>query len=218
MFLADPQQLIWSDEDLQRFIIAALKQYSIDSGFFCNTFSFAPDLNGIYSLPDDYCNYLAGWNSSGKEVTVSQNAMCLPLSEGVPRFMFCGLSSGGDYMLNPAPKNMQNLKITVSSDIYGELEDLEFGVFDDGQWGVSEYIAEYDFVGDAVYTRLGNIEEIKDYMPIVYYSMYLAYSGDYDFSNAEAAQNSLIRYKQRMAAYDSVKKDLHGTLNTQHFY
>lgn len=224
MFLADDKMIIWSDEDLQLFIEEAIRQYSMDCGFFCRSFSFHPESNGIYKVPDDFSKLLIAWNDQGHEITITNTVFFdgrqyeKNLSAGPVRYIYSDLSSSGDYKLLPEIANSQNLEYAVFSDIYGEVEDNQFGVFEDDKFGISCDIFEYDFVGDAVYQRIANIEEIKDYMPIIYYAMSIAYSGDYEYSNAQMAEIYLARYKQRIAAYDTVRKDLHGKLNLHTFY
>lgn len=224
MFLADPSGLMWNDNELERLINTSLRQYSIDSGLFKGTFDLIPDEDGRYFYPDDFAGLLIAWNKDGAEI---EKTTFTELAEyrgyntnrtGNAVFIYSDISDNGEYKVYPVPANNQN---TVEGDlrpVWGVLNNSGFGVADESDWGVTSNVTEYDFAGDCVYMRYASMDEVKDYMAVIYYAMYLAYLADSDFGNTQLAEVYRYRYHSRVNALDNVTVGNAGTVVNSKFY
>lgn len=210
-FLADPQGKMWREIEIQQLLENAAKQYSIDSCAYIGKFDLMPDAEGNYIYPEDFAGFLIGWNKSGKEirpatsVELFEKQHTVSIKKGDPVYLYDNIVSAGEYRLVPIPPANQNMTVASISPFWGEIYSNEFGVFADLGYGVSLTITEYDFAGEIFYYRYAKLEEIQDYMAVIYYALYLAYSNDSDFANSKQAGIYWQRYRSRVAAFDRVK-------------
>jgi hypothetical protein len=216
LFLADPQRKLWSDIEIRSLLEDAIKQYSKDSCAFIGRFDLMPDENGNYIYPDDFAGFMIGWNKNGKEICPTTSSELFErqygsnIKKGDPIYLYDNIVSRGEYKLNPVPEKNQNTITADISPFWGELPINGFGAFVDDGWGVATALTEYDFVGDVYYYRYAECEEIQDYMAVIFYAVYLAYSNDSDFANAKQADMYLQRYRMRVAAFNRIKVSSNG--------
>jgi hypothetical protein len=224
MFLADPEGKIWDDVEINTLLNEALKQYCKDSGAFTGSFDFYPDKNGTYHYPDDYADFMIGWNTEDQEITPATARelfvrSCRDVSRtGEPEYIFDDLDSCGSFSLYPVPEAMQNRKdITITPD-FGEISDSQYGVFAADAYGTTLSVDVFDFAGTIIYRRTGNFEEVKDYMAVICYALNLAYCADSEFANPELAAYWKNMYRSRIAVFGRVAHENTGRTVSGNFY
>lgn len=223
LFLADPQRKLWSDVEVRGLLEDAIKQYSKDSCAFIGRFDLMPDVNGKYIYPEDFAGFMIGWNKSGKEILPTTSIELFErqygsnIKKGDPIYLYDNIVSQGEYKIKPIPANNQNVEAADITPFWGEIMQNDFGVFEDQGWGVVTELTEYEFAGDVYYYRYADCEEIQDYMAVIFYALYLAYSNDSDFANAKQADIYLRRYRMRIAAFNRIKVGSNGK-ETQNKY
>lgn len=224
LFLADAHSRIWQDDELSDFITQALQQYSIDCNIVSGTFDLIPDKNGKYFYPDNFAAFIIGWNSDSREIRSATaqelfETRCLNVNKkGQALYIYDNCSEPGAFSLAPVPPDNQNMIDWTVDGVWGDVALPSFGVIADNNWGVTTSIFEYDFAGDCVYSRVAAIEEVQDYMAVIYYAMYLAYSVDSERANDQQAIFALSCYKQRTAAYNEAQKQNSGKLPGARYY
>lgn len=211
-FLADKKAIIWSDDELEDMIYQALEQYSFDSGLFTGTFNLVPDADGKYSFPDDFLGFLIAWNENGQEIKMTTSKELFE-KQGLPgdkkgSILYIYKDSSTLNGFEVYPQADLNVKVNALLDErdkpWGEIIAGSAGVVDNGQWGLSLTLKEYIFGGDCVYTRVASLQEVKDYMALVYYTLYMAYSSDSEFANINLASSYLQQYKGRVNATGNI--------------
>jgi hypothetical protein len=224
LFLADPDGKIWKDEELYSILEDALKKYGKDSGFFTGSFSFIPDRAGNYSYPENFAGFMVGWNITGQVITQTTAKDLFDRSgrnfsvKGNVDFIYDDRSGYGNFMVYPAPDNMQNRRnISFSSD-FGEVSTDDYGVFNDENYGVTADMYIADYAGEIYYRKTGNFEDVKDYMAVIYYAMHLAYSADSEFGNSDMAAYWLGMYRERLAVAGRVSFSNSGKSSAENFF
>jgi hypothetical protein len=222
LFLADPDEKIWDEVELNTLIDEALKQYCKDSGAFTGSFDFYPDKNGKYQYPDDFADFMIGWNIRGQEITPTTARELFMRSyrnsnrTGEAQYIFDDLDSYGAFALYPEPvQNAQSITITPA---YGEIFDSGYGVFLDDSYGTTLTVDSFDYAGTIYYRKLGRFEDVKDYMAVICYALYLAYNADSEFANAEIAAYWRNMYRTRIAVFGRVIHDNTGHTVSGNFY
>ena len=224
LFLADPAEKIWSDLELKKLLEEAVKKYSVDSCAFVGTFDVVPDENGNYIYPDDFIGLIIGWNQNHKEIMSVTSTELFEKQHftsdhsGAAKYLYADLTRNGEYKLYPVPENNQNVTATVIDPFYGEVETDDFGVLDTPGYGTTFSITEYEFAGDCVYYRYAKIDEVQDYMALIYYAMYLAYSNMSELKNISKADFYLQNYKYRLDAFGKVKYKERSSANQAIYY
>lgn len=223
-FLADPDGKMWDDIELNTFLDESLKRYCIDSCCFIGEFAFLPDKDGTYHYPEDFGKFLIGWNASGTEIKPSTskelflNCHYDITRQGEARYIYDDLSSHGDFSLYPTPSEMSNLQyITILPD-YGEILDDRYGVYLTSDYGTTFTVIDSGNAGTYYYCKIGEYEEVKDYMSIICYALHLAYLSDSDFADADASEYWYSLYKSRLGVFGRVLHNNAGKTVTGHFY
>lgn len=207
MFLADSQGVIWDDVEINDFLDEGLKQYCIDSGEFVGRFDFYPNNNKSYDYPDDFATFMIGWNKNGTEITQCSATELIQKQNkniykiGDIEYIYDDLSTYGEFNLYPDISQIQNVQQINITTPYGEIFDTSYGVFINEDYGTTLSIITFDFAGDIYYHKIGNLEDVKDYMAIIYYVLSLAYNTDSDLANADTAQFWKRQYKNRINAF-----------------
>lgn len=219
-FLGDVAGKVWNDTELERFIDEAARRYAEDAECFHAAFPFFPAADGGYEYPEDMICLLVAWNRDGENI-LPQAHHDLTADEaaqrGVPKFIFDDLNDPGKFRLAPDPEEMQGVT-PFEVDEWGEIvEGGPWGVIDEG-FGVVLDADGYTFVGDAEYVRSAKVEEIRDYLALVYHAMYQAYNTDAEFANPELAQIYLARYRRRVAMFGQVKHQNAGLSRAGNFF
>ena len=224
LFLADPEGKIWDDMELYTLLDEALKKYCIDSGAVKAEFDFLPDKDGVYYYPEDFGTFMIGWNKAGREITPATARDLFVRSyrdrnrKGDAEYIFDDLSSYGSFALYPDPADMQNvMSITITPD-WGEIFDSDYGVFIDDDFGTTLLVDLFDHAGTIFYHRVGNYEDIKDYMSVICYALSLAYGVDSDFANVELSVYWKRMYKSRLAVTGRVVLNNTGRTVSENFY
>ena len=224
LYLADPLQKIWQELELHKLLEEAVKQYSIDTCAFTGTFDLIPDEDGNYLYPDDFIGFVIGWNDHGREILPTSSFELFSVRRksadavGDVKYIFADSASDGVYAVHPLPADNQNAVSVTLTPFWGEVFTDSFGVFDIDGFGTTLSVTEYTFAGDCVYYRHAAIDEIQDYMALIYYAMYLAYSNMSDLSGADKAEAFLQRYKYRVDAFNKVHYSERGVANKSQYY
>jgi hypothetical protein len=224
LFLADHESKIWDDSELYTLLDEALKKYCIDSGAVTGEFDFSPDENGVFHYPDDFGKFMIGWNKDGYEINQATArelfvSSCRDSSRsGNAEYIFDDLSNYGEFALYPSPAEMQNAQsITVTPD-FGEIFDDSFGVYITDDYGTTLAIDRFEYAGVVFYRKIGNYEDIKDYMAVICYALYLAYNADSDFANPEISAYWKNMYKSRLAVFGRVAHNNTGRTVSENFF
>lgn len=220
-FIADPQGKIWDDVELYSFLDEALKQYSIDSGAFVGSFDFFPDKNGVYHFPEDFGHFMIGWNNNSQEIfqscSTARKVAFAPVT-GQVKYIYDDLVSHGDFSVKPLPADNQNLcDITITPDM-GEIFDSEYGVFEDDDYGTTLHVDIFDSAGTVFYSKIGNYEDVKDYMAIIAFALYLASCADSEFVDPARGEFWKNIYKSRLAVWGRVKHNNSGRQRAGNFF
>jgi hypothetical protein len=225
LFLADPDGRIWNDNEISILLEQSLKQYCIDSGAFTGRFDFCPDMNGIYHYPDDFGCFVIGWNEDNKEI-IPATAFELFSSKnkninfsGKVGYIYDDQSNYGDFEIYPLPPNKQNIQEMNIEPVYGEIIDSSCGVYMHGDaYGVTVSGAFFDFAGEIYYRKIGNFEDVKDYMAVIYYALSLAYNTDAELANPENAAFWKTQYQNRINAFGKIFYQNTGIKTSLNFY
>lgn len=222
LFLADPGAKIWDDVELNTLLDEALKQYCKDSGAFTGSFDFHPDSEGKYHYPEDFADFMIGWNTAGQEITPASARELFMRSQrnanptGEAEYIFDDRDLYGNFSLYPVPKqNSQNITITPAN---GEIFDNSYGVFLTDGYGTTFSVDRFDYAGTVYYRKTGRFEDVKDYMAVICYALYLSYNVDSEFANAELAAYWKNMYKSRLAVFGRVVHNNTGRTVSVNFY
>lgn len=96
-----------------------------------------------------------------------------------------------------------------SDDWYGEAVD---------DYGVTIYAEEYIYMGDIQYVREAEVEEVVDYMALIYNVVSRAYSADSDFANADASKLYRRYYDRRVDMLRPIQRETAGTMRSGNFF
>ena len=217
--LGDPDGKVWNDDELEKMIRLAARRYSEDAGCYHGIFNFCPDAKGRYHYPGDFIAFLVGWNDEEHEVVAGTERKIAGSEierDGSPRFIYDDLSGPGEFRLSPNPEKRQE-RTEIGVDIWGEVNPPEFGVVDRGL-GVVASAAGYNFAGDAAYIRYADAEKIRDYMALVYHTLYQAHSTDAELANPAYARFYLVRYRERVALFAPVRHKNSGQARPGNFF
>lgn len=224
MYLADKDNRIWQDDDLDYFIDEAVKRYSADSGAFTASFEFSPDRDGNYTMPDDCVGIMVSWNEKNETLMpASANEIYLrseknAAAKGSAEYIMNDCTNHNGVAFYPDPAEQQETVFYDTNEASGEVHTGETGVFLDGYYGVTTEIKSCKYAGVIYYNRIARCEEIRDYMAVIYYAMNLAYSIDTELSNQETAQFWLAQYQQRVSAFGRILNLNSGMSATGNFY
>ncbi len=205
-FLADTEGKMWDDTELFTLLDDALRKYCFDSGSFVGQFDFFPDKDGVYHYPDDFCSFMIGWNDDGREILQGTGRELFVRSyrdasrQGKVEYVFDDLDSYGAFSLFPLPADGQNAKTVSIAPDYGEIIGSEYGVYATSDYGLTLSVTAFDHAGTFFYHRMGTFEEVKDYMAVICYALFLAYNADSDFANPDIAAYWKRMYKSRLGA------------------
>ena len=205
-YLADPEAKVWNDAELEKMIRIAARRYSEDAACYHGIFNFFPDAEGKYHYPDDFIAFLVGWNDEEREV-VAGTERKIPsdviTQDGSPQFIYDDLSGPGEFRLAPNPEKWQQ-RIKIETDVWGEIHPPVFGVIDRG-FGVVGRAIGYNFAGDAAYIRYADAEEIRDHLALVYHALHQAHATDAELANPAYSKWYFMRYRERVALFDSIR-------------
>jgi hypothetical protein len=224
LYLADPKGLIWEDSELYAILNDALKQYSNDSGYFVGKFYFFPDKNGKYKFPDDYEKFMLGYNEKGNVINAASAVTLfgrqgkITTRTGSAEYIYNDNSDYGEFALYPIPEDNQNLADIKVSDLYGEMQNNGYGVYQTEEYGTTKDINLFSFAGEIYYHKTGRVEDVKDYMAIIFCALSIAYNTDSDFGNADIALFWKTQYKNRINAFSRIKNYNNGIRQTGIFY
>ncbi len=222
LLVFDTKGVMWSDDELLNFIDYARKKYCEDTCCFTKTWNIR-HTNGVYQFPNDYIKLLAIY--SVKELPVVQVSSkdlfyrygdFLTLT-GYPEFIYNDLVNNKSFSLCPNPVDLQNITITIFEG-YGVLDDGVYGVVDNDDYGVEESYIYFEDIAEMIYSYYGLLDEIKDYMAIVYYACYHAFQLDTDFKDLNKADFFKARYQERIFYFQRAKRVNSGKLKTGKFY
>ena len=224
MFLADPDGKIWNDNELFVILDRALEQYCSDVKLFTGSLDFYPDPAGVYHYPENFVDFMVGWNSNGQEI---KQATALTLFErsgynanrnGTPQYIFDDTESYGNFSVYPLPGNNQNSVTCTITPETGEVTDSNYGVFLTEDYGTTLSIDVFDFAGTIFYHKKGEFQDIRDYMAIIYCAMSFAYTADSEFGNAQKAAYWYNIYSKRVAATKGVLHNNSGRATATNYY
>lgn len=210
-FLHDPDGQVFDDSELLKMLDTAARTYCKDTALYRGAFPFFVNESGVGKLPDDYIEFVAGWNDEGLHVEmVSADDLNDEYSnyitvKGHSKFIFEDLESIGEYHLCPNPRDIQNTVVFVSSSPYGITPIAGYGTpISKHSYGIPVDVQQYRFIGDAVYVRAVPADKIQDYMAVVYHAVYQAYTIDSDFQDENKARLFHFQYRQRVARVGNV--------------
>ena len=210
-FLHDPDGQVFGDSELLKMLDTAAKTYCKDTALYRGNFPFFVNESGIGKLPDDFIEFLAGWNDEGFHIeTTSTESLNDEYTnyitvKGHGKYIYEDLESIGQYRLCPNPHDLQNIVVFVSSSAYGITPFPGYGTpISRHGYGISADVRQYEFIGDAAYVRSVPIERIQDYMALVYHAVYQAYTIDSDFQDENKARLFYFQYRQRVARIGNV--------------
>lgn len=205
-FLHDPDGKVFDDAELTDMLETAAREYCKDTALYRGTFSFIVDENGACKVPDDYLEFVAGWNEDGRHIEAistdelrEQYGPYLSI-KGTANFIFEDFDSIGGLRLCPNPYDLQHIDLYVPASPYGIMLFSGYGTpRTRSGYGIPVLIREYDNIGDASYVRAVDAEHIHDYMALVYHAVYQAYTIDSDFQDLNKAQLYFSQYRGRVA-------------------
>lgn len=222
LFLSDPEGHIWDEVELNTILDEALKQYCKDSGAFTGRFDFYPDSDGKYHYPEDYSGFMIGWNKVGHEITPATARELFTRSHrnanrtGEAEYIFDDRDLCGNFSLYPSPEqNSRSITVTPEN---GEIFDNSYGVFLTDGYGTTLSVDSFDFAGTVYYRKTGRFEDVKDYMAVICYALYLSYNIDSEFANAELAIYWKNMYKSRLAVFGRVVHNNTGRTVSGNFF
>lgn len=224
LFLADPDGKIWDDIELYTLLDESLEKYCIDSGAVIGKFDFFPDRDGIYHYPDDCGKYLIGWNEVGEEIKPAtardlfMRSAYYSVRDGSPGYIYDELGSYGEFSLYPNPALSQDAVSIRLTPFYGEVTDDNYGVYIIDDYGTTLSVDRFEYAGTFYYSKVGDYEDVKDYMAVICYALYLAYNSDSDFANGEMASYWERLYKERLGVFGRVLHNNSGNSTTVNFY
>lgn len=214
-FLHDPEGKAFDDSELLKMLDTAAKTYCKDTALYRGAFSFFVNGSGVGKLPDDYVEFVAGWNGDGYHVEmISVNALSDEYGsyinvKGHTKFIYEDLESIGEYRLCPNPYDLQNLVLYVPASPYGIMLFTGYGTpRTRGRYGIPVVVGKYDSIGDAFYVRTVPFNEIQDYMALVYHAVYQAYTIDSDFQDENKARLFYTQYLGRVARIGNVMRSV----------
>ena len=205
-FLHDPDGKVFDDDELTGMLNTAAEAYCKDTGLYRGTFSFLVNEDGTGKAPDDYIEFVAGWNQEGRHIEMissdelrEQYGPYLSV-KGTAQFIYEDFDSIGGFRLCPNPYDFQNLVLYVPASPYGIMIFSGYGTpaVRDG-YGIPIAMRKHDSVGDASYVRSVGAEQIHDYMAVAYHAAYQAYTIDSDFQDLNKAQLYYSQYRGRVA-------------------
>ena len=205
-FLHDPEGKVFDDAELTNMLEDAAHEYCKDTALYRGTFSFLVDENGTCKAPEDYLEFVAGWNQDGRHVEAistdelrEQYGPYLQV-KGTANFIFEDFENIGYLRLCPNPYDLQHLVLYVPANPYGIMLFSGYGTpRTRGGYGIPVIIREHDNIGDASYVRSVAPESVHDYMALVYHAVYQAYGIDSDFQDLDKAQLYYSQYRGRVA-------------------
>lgn len=222
-YLYDTSEMVWKDDELSQMIDKAVKAYSEDTIFFHSIAAFVPDTDGRYHYPDDFICFNAGWNSEGIQIKASSEKeleyfFSDPLDmNGVPSFIYDDISDRRKFRLCPDPAAIQDAQHIIFD--YGIREDDDYGTENSsGKYGVVLSVTSFQFVGDMMYSRYADFEEIKDYTALIYHVLFQAFDTDSEFSSPDKAAYYKEMYKKRVAMFNQVKNKNNGSTFVNKFF
>lgn len=221
-YLCDTDNKQWSDNEIISFLNSAAEKYSTDSELFRNTVSIYPGLDGTYNKPEDFVRFMCGWNERGNQIELTTSSELNKRfgeyypREGTVEAIYDDLSAIDGYRPFPLPPDNQNLHI-IHVTGYGELNLSGYGVVKNG-YGVVLKLEEYDEAGEMQYIRAAQMEEITDYMALVYYACSLACNVDTDFADPQKGKFFITLYHQRIGNIQQLKRRFAGAGKNACYY
>lgn len=216
-FLHDEKKELWSDDELSAFVDAAAWQYSADAGIFCGSFDIVPDIDGNFYYPENYIHFLCGWNNEEKQIdAISVHDIWDFDREGEIEYIYDDASTKGTFNIYP----FKNIKVDHNI-IQGD-----YGVYFDG-YGVMTNPADYgtvhrgyryEYAGNILYCRAAVVEEIQDYIAVVYKALEYAHGTESEFADPGMMRLFSNSYNSRIARFKHNKHKTAGYYSAGIFY
>lgn len=223
-YLHDPEGKNWNDEELRTMLHQAADTYSRDTGIFRGIFHFMVNKDGVCKLPKNFISFVAGWNALGNHieaVPVSELARFYgdySTVEGEAQFCYEELGNIGEMRLCPNPYKKTNLKSYYPVS-FGMIPFSNYGTPRNGEsYGIPQIIHKFKSPGNAVYIRTEEFDKIPDYMALIYYTVYQAFTAESDFYNASKADMYYSQYQMRIARFGQIKTSVTSIRRGGKFY
>lgn len=204
-FLHDPEGKVFDDAELTDMLETAAKTYCKDTALYRGFFSFLVAENGACKTPEDYIEFVAGWNQDGRHVEAistdelrEQYGQYLSV-KGTANFIFEDFESIGGLRLCPNPYDLQHIEIFIPESAYGMMMYAGYGTPVANKYGIPYVMRKYESIGDASYVKSIPYDRVQDYMALIYHAVYQAYSIDSDFQDLNKAQLYYSQYRGRVA-------------------
>jgi len=224
-FLHDPQGKVFDNDELETMLKTAADTYCKDTALYRGVFSLYVDSEAVGKLPDDYIEFVAGWNGDGFHLECAdvdylrtQYGHYLAV-EGHARFIYEDLDNIGQYRICPNPYKFENLVLYIPENPYGVMLFESYGTAKARKgYGIPVSIAKFDNIGDVAYVKTVSYEAVQDYMALIYHAVYQAYTIDSDFQDADKARLFFIQYRGRVARVGNVIRSVPHVRREANFF
>ena len=223
-YLHDPDGKVWDEKELTDFLNDAAGQYCRDTGSFRATISIQVDANGVMKAPNDYLEWVAGWNSLDQKIeAVTLDVVAdwygdFMTVKGHPRFIYEDVDSIGSFRLCPIPEGGEG-SITIVVIGQGTPVASTYGIPKAASYGVAtKFHGTGSSAGEMVYVKSESVEKIVDYMAIIYLSISMAYDVDSDFQDNRKSAMYYEQYKNRIARFGQIRRGGNQVLGGGHFF
>jgi len=224
-FLHDPDGQVFDDSELLTMLDTAAKTYCKDTALYRGSFSFFVNENGTGKLPEDYIDFVAGWNRDGFHVEMASSDVLngeygnYLTVKGISKYIYEDLENIGEYHLCPNPYDLQNAVFFVPQSPNGILPFPTYGTPITGNgYGIPVFVRQSEHIGDATYVKTIPFDRIHDYIAVVYHAVYQAYTIDSDFRDEAKARLFYTQYRGRVARVGNVMRSMPKTRSEAKFY
>lgn len=211
LYLYDPKGKVWTDEELHPMLDEAVRCFCADTMLYRGRITILTDECGRVKMPENYIGLAASWNPERAMKQVSVKVLNAERgdyisAEGMADYIYEDLDPGGKLRLCPNPNRLQQIRTFHPSEPYGVMNLPGYGVpVKTETYGIPKVIYRFIPAGDLVYIRVEELEQIADYMSVIYHVLYQAYLSDGDFQDESRALGFYQIYKNRTARLNQLK-------------
>ena len=210
-YLYDPEGDVWSDDELLLLLDEAVRCFCADTGLYRGNVTILTDCSGRAKMPRNYISLVACWNPEREIKPVSVTALNAErgdysVAEGMADYAYEDLDSEGTLGFCPNPHRLQHVRVRHPWSAYGIPNLPRYGIPAETEtYGIPRIIYRYIPAGDVVYIRVEELEQIADYMSVIYHVLYQAYLSDGDFQDESRAQGYHQIYQSRIARLNQLR-------------
>ena len=202
--LGDGSASVFPDRMMERWLARAVSIYYADTGFGVGEAPLCVDGSGEGEFPSDYIGSISAYDREGISVGLSSAHVA---SEDFGAFatqgesgmtLYRDHSEDGKYRLLPVPRQEVEQRLFEEEGAYGIVTQMYGTIGGEAPGGTTSFF-QMDDIGSLRYRRQGSLDEVNDFLALVYAVVGQAYAADTDLASEKLADAYASMYRERVS-------------------